>query len=386
EGDEIILTTGTPDLPNAFDTNYPAIINDVQQGQRILIDDGQIALCVAETLADRLVCRVIVEGPLHSHKGINLPDSDVSAPAITDRDWQCVDWAIEHQLDYLALSFVRTADEVNELKTYLKQKDSPIHVVSKIEKPQAIEHLEDILHASDAALVARGDLGVEMDLAKVPLIQKRITADCRRLGKPVIVATQMLQSMITAPVPTRAEVSDVANAIIDYTDAVMCSGETAVGSYPVETVRAMSRICEVTEDFLDHSKQVRPRMELEEEFKHAAVMARSLAFAIDEIPTTLIAGWTDNGKKAKILSKTRIDVPILVFSDNLTVARQLGLYYGVVSVYHKKPDDIQHFFEIVKETILKQKWANLGDEIVLVPDKELLPEGTIQITIRQKLT
>ena len=264
EGDQIILTNKPemyPDKKFVFTTNYPALTQDVEPGDRVLIDDGQIALGVSDKNRNSLTCRVMVGGPISSRKGINLPDSDVSTPAITKRDWECVDWAIQNNLDYLALSFVRNAEEITTLKNYINGRESSIRVVSKIEKPQAIENLEEILKASDAALIARGDLGVEMPLEELPLLQKRITARCRKLGKPVIVATQMLQSMIDCPVPTRAEVSDVANAIMDYTDAIMLSGETAVGKYPIMAVKTMSRICKATEKYLDDADQERPTFE-----------------------------------------------------------------------------------------------------------------------------
>ncbi|MCD6392487.1 MAG: pyruvate kinase, partial [Planctomycetes bacterium] len=232
--DEITITSDPNDSsPTRFGTNYDNLVQDVAVGHRMFIDDGQIALRIIAKDDDQITCRVLSPGPLYSRKGVNLPDSDISSPSITDRDWQCVNWAIEHKIEFLALSFVRTADEIRQLKDYIKKAGADIKVIAKIEKPQAVDHLESIIDASDIVLVARGDLGVEMDLAEVPLIQKRITHLCRRFGTPVIVATQMLQSMIDSPAPTRAEVSDVANAIMDFTDAVMLSGETAIGKHPI---------------------------------------------------------------------------------------------------------------------------------------------------------
>jgi pyruvate kinase len=262
EGSEISIVNGSaPGTAKSFGTNYEFFVKDIAIGDRVFIDDGQLSLLAVSKTDKEVTCKVIVGGQLHSRKGINLPDTKVSIPSITPKDWKCVDWAIERRVDFLALSFVRGADEVQELKDYLTQKGSPIKVVSKVETPQAVADLEAVIDASDVVLVARGDLGVEMDLAEVPLVQKRITRMCRRLGKPVIVATQMLQSMITVPTPTRAEVSDVANAIMDFTDAVMLSGESAVGKYPLQAVRTLGNIATVTEAYLDEDDTLRPRIE-----------------------------------------------------------------------------------------------------------------------------
>ncbi|MBC8551325.1 MAG: pyruvate kinase, partial [Candidatus Brocadiales bacterium] len=260
EGDEVCIVQGEEQGNiDRFSTNYECFSQDVEVGQRVFIDDGQIALRVIRKDGDQTVCEVVVGGPLHSNKGINLPDTTIGIPSITERDWECVDWAIQHKVDFLALSFVRSAEEINLLKNHLNEAGADIKVVAKIETPQALTHLESIIQASDAILVARGDLGVEMDLAEVPIIQKKITLICRRLGKPVIVATQMLQSMIDSPVATRAEVSDVANAIMDLTDAVMLSGETAVGKYPLKAADTIRRIARVTENFVDKDKDIQRR-------------------------------------------------------------------------------------------------------------------------------
>ncbi|MBN1766269.1 MAG: pyruvate kinase [Sedimentisphaerales bacterium] len=379
EGEELIIEPSleTGDVYH-FGTNYEHFSRDVKIGQRILIDDGQIALQVTNITGNRTHCRVLVGGPLYSHKGINLPDTDISSPAITPRDWQCVDWAIEHELDYLALSFVRTAEEIRKLKEYLRSKSSFIKLVAKIEKPQALDHLEEIIDASDAVLVARGDLGVEMDLAQVPLIQKHITQMCRCLGKPVIVATQMLQSMIDAPTPTRAEVSDVANAIMDFTDAVMLSGETAVGQYPVQTVRTISRIAHYTEKFLDEHDAYRPMITTIEELAVTATLARSVAHIIDELGEAikLIVTWSETGANARLLSKSRADVPIIAFSSDELACRQMTLHYGVIPICHEMPSDIIQFAKLADTLILQKKWAQVADQIILLPSRGLTPPTT----------
>ena len=371
-GDELVIQPGLEmGTATHFGTNYPYLARDVEIGHRVLIDDGQISLKVTDKKKEQIICHVLVGGPLHSHKGINLPDSKVSAASITERDWQCVEWAVEHQLDYLAMSFVRTAEEIDQLKSYLRKAGSPVKVVSKIEKPEALDNLESIIQASDAVLVARGDLGVEMDLAQVPLYQKRITQLCRRLGKPVIVATQMLQSMIDAPVPTRAEVSDVANAIIDFTDAVMLSGESAVGKYPIEAVRTIVRIARVTEAFMDESDVPRPKIETDNELAVTASVSRSVAQLIDELDARLVVAWSQNGSTARILSKARIDVPIIAFSSDELACRQMSMNYGVTPICRPIPADIREFADMVDKTIIENNWAKVADQIILLPGRPL---------------
>ncbi|MFC1783566.1 pyruvate kinase [Planctomycetota bacterium] len=360
----------------AFGTNYEHFVRDVRVGQRILIDDGLLALKIVAKGQNQVTCQVLVGGPLHSRKGINLPETDISVPALTEYDWRCVDWAIEHRLDFLALSFVRTAEEIEQLKDRIRQRGSEIKVVSKVEKPQAVENLESIVLASDAVLVARGDLGVEMDLAEVPLIQKRITQMCRRLGKPAVVATQMLQSMIHNPTPTPAETNDVANAIMDFTDAVMLSGETAVGKYPLEAVRTIRRIAQVTETYLDQSNVPRPKFSTVEELALTAAMARSVAQIVDDIDAELVAVWSQTGSAARLLSKARIDVPVLALSSSELTCRQMALHYGVVPRCRPIPDDITQFTQTVEKLVLESKWCRVGDQIVLVAGRPLGAAGT----------
>ncbi|MCK5270613.1 MAG: pyruvate kinase, partial [Sedimentisphaerales bacterium] len=228
----------------------------------------------------------------------------------------------------------------------------------------------------DAVLVARGDLGVEMDLAQVPLIQKRITKMCRRLGKPVIVATQMLQSMIKAPVPTRAEVSDVANAIMDFADAVMLSGETAVGEHPIEAVRTIKQIARNTEAFMDEHSSPRPQIEADDALAITATLARSVAQIIDDVDARLVVTWSQTGGTARLLSKSRIDVPIIAFSSDKLFCRQMSLHYGVIPVYAELPVDTQDFIRRAEEVILTKKWAERFDRIIVLPGAALADPPT----------
>jgi pyruvate kinase len=368
-GDEI----GTA---SRFGTNYKRFNEDVEVGHRIFIDDGQITLRVVSKSDEEAVCEVLDGGLLYSRKGVNLPDTHISIPSITEFDWECVNWAIEQNLDFVALSFVRTAEEVKQLKDHIHKASASIKIVPKIETPQALKHLEDIVQAGDAVLVARGDLGVEMDLAEVPLIQKRITRMCRDFGKPVIVATQMLQSMIQSPTATRAEVSDAANAIMDYTDAVLLSGETAIGKYPVKAVQTIKRIAKVTEAYLDENENVHPRSTTTEELALTAAMARSVGQIIDDIDAKLVAVWSQSGSSARFLSKARVDVPILALSSDERACRQMCLHYGVIPQCQAIPEDIEQFTKLVDKIIVENDWAKVGERIVLVSGHPLGATGT----------
>ena len=238
-----------------FGCTYQGLVDDVEVGDRLLIEDGLLRFVCEEKLVrgdnvDAILLRCTAGGVVKTRKGINLPGTRLGLPSITKRDWSCVDFAIDNDLDYLALSFVRRADDIRELRKRLLERDSKIGIIAKIEKAEAVSDIDAIIEASDGLMVARGDLGVEMDLARVPIIQKDLVAKCRRAGKPAIVATQMLQSMVDVPSPTRAEVSDVANAIFDGTDATMLSGETSVGKFPVGSVHVMQHVAEATEDYI----------------------------------------------------------------------------------------------------------------------------------------
>ena len=377
-GDKVTIVPGNQlGTAHRFGTNYEHFNQDVDIGHRVFLDDGQITLNVVGRDGEDLVCKVVDGGILSSRKGINLPDTRIRIPSITEFDWQCVDWAIKRNLDFLALSFVRSADEINQLKDYIRNAGADIKVVAKIETPQALAHLEPIVTASDAVLVARGDLGVEMDLAEVPLIQKRITKMCRDYGKPVIVATQMLQSMIQSPTATRAEVSDVANAIMDYTDAVMLSGETAVGKYPVKAAKTIERIARVTEAYLDKQYTlVHPKSTTTEALVLTAAMARSVGQLVEDIEAKLVAVWSQSGSSARFLSKARIDVAILALSSDERSCRQMCLHYGVIPCCQSIPEDIRQFTSLVDKLIIENNWALPGDKIILVAGQPLGAPGT----------
>lgn len=380
EGGELDISVG--DMVGSaarISTPYADFVRDVQAGQRILIDDGRLVVAVLSKTADTVRCKVLAGGPLSSHKGINLPDTQLSTPAITEKDWKYVDWAVEHGLDYLALSFVQRADEIRTLKEYLEDKGAAIPVIAKIEKPAAVDNIESIIHAADGIMIARGDMGVEMDLARVPLVQKKITSLCRHFGKPAIVATQVLQSMIDNPSPTRAEASDISNAVLDFADAIMLSGETAIGKYPLEAVKSLSHISRTTEAFLDASDALRPKVDTVPELASKASIARSAAHMLDAIKVKLVAAWTRSGNTTRLLSKVRIDVPILSLCPVEATARKLSLNYGVLSVHQSPLDSYGEWIGRVEQIVLDHQWAAKGDQLLLMPPPELLSEHTTSI-------
>lgn len=383
EGDEIAIAAGRGKWnAKRFGTNYEYFVKDVHVGDRIFIDDGQISLLAVSKTTEEVVCKVLIGGKLKSRKGVNLPDTDITIDSITERDFKCVDWAIDNEMDFLALSFVRTSDEVKDLKSYISEKISDIKVVSKIETPQAVADLDSIVDASDAILIARGDLGVEMDIAEVPLIQKRVAKICRDKGKPVIVATQMLQSMIDVPTPTRAEVSDIANAIMDMTDAVMLSGETAIGSYPLEALKTITRVARHTEAYLDSLDEPRPIVETDDRMRHISTIARSVAMIIDESQSPIAAIWSQSGKGAAFFSKARIDAPVIAFSSDARVCRQMCINYGIFSRCAPIPENKDKFAGLVETEIQQNDLARTGDKIVLVTAAPIEKSpGTNSITV-----
>jgi len=306
---------------------------DVKAGDRILLDDGLIELRVLDTGATDIRCQVVHGGLLKEHKGINLPGVAVSAPALTEKDREDLYFGVQHGVDYVALSFVRKPGDVVEAKRLIQQYQAEaggkegqriIPVIAKLEKPEAVDHLDEILAVTDGVMVARGDLGVEMAPEKVPLIQKRIINRCNDLGLPVITATQMLESMIINPRPTRAEASDVANAILDGTDAVMLSAETATGSYPIEAVQMMVRIAQETEADGRTARQPQcKRLTQEHAVSHAA---RALS---EEASVQAIVVFTRSGASARLISKDRPRVPIIAYTPSERIYCQLALWWGV---------------------------------------------------------
>jgi len=344
------------DLP----TTYDGLATDARVGSRILLNDGLLSVEVTGVDAPRVRGRVIDGGMLTAHKGMNLPGLHVSAPALTEKDREDVQDAVRAGVDYLALSFVRRAEDIEELRGLVP---NTIKLVAKIEKATALENLERIVAAADAVMVARGDLGVELPFEQVPHVQKRLISEANQQGKPVITATQMLESMVHAPRPTRAEASDVANAILDGTDAVMLSAETAVGQYPLEAVRAMDRIIREMERH--------PLRQREERRKAADGVTTEDAiawgtFAVARmLKTPLIVTLTKGGFTARKVAALRPPVPILAVTTESTTYRQLALVWGVVPVLVDHVPGYDAMLEVVRDLILKRRLAKQGDCIVM---------------------
>jgi pyruvate kinase len=345
-------------------STYDKLVVDVKVGDRILVEDGLLRFVCIDKSTDALTCNCTAGGVLRSAKGINLPNTAINIPSITEKDWRCVDWAIEHGLDYLGMSFVRRPEDIVTLRNYLRQKASDINLIAKIEKAEAVANIDAIIDASDGLMVARGDLGVEMDAAQVPILQKDLVRRCRLAGKPVIVATQMLQSMIEQASPTRAEVSDVANAIFDGTDAVMLSGETSVGKYPLGAVHVMGHVAEVSEAYVaaaDSDSDPRVRTNLA-----AGSLARGALRIVRDLECKLVVVWTRTGGTARVFSKHHFPVPIVALSNDERALRRMALHYGVIPQHMPVADDIQRVIEVTDKLVVEKKFAAAGERIVIV--------------------
>ncbi|MBI2954024.1 MAG: pyruvate kinase [Chloroflexi bacterium] len=364
-GQTVVLTV----RPVAGDAREVSVLGadlskDVRPGNRILIEDGLIELVVEEVHPGETACRVVVGGPLGAHKGINIPDVTISVPTITDKDRQDMAYGVKQGVDFVALSFVRTADDVKEARKLLTSLGSDAPIIAKIEKHEAISDIDSIVEAVDGVMVARGDLGVEIPLEQVPLVQKSIIHKCNLAGKPVITATQMLNSMIENPRPTRAEASDIANAILDGTDAAMLSGETAIGRYPVASVRTMAKIAVEAEQALPFAhlmQEPRPTP--------AASITDAISQATVEIAHELgaraIVTMTASGFTARMIAKYRPKTPILVATPNEKTRVRLALTWGVQSPLRKEYRNTDELIQSAVEVALGTGIAREGDSIVI---------------------
>ena len=359
-GREVVLVPEEIAAGDELPTTYDDLARDARVGATILLNDGLLSLEVTRVEPPRVVARVIDGGELTAHKGMNLPGVQVSAPALTAKDREDVEAAVAHGVDYLALSFVRRAEDVLALRALVPR---TMKLVAKIEKAAALDDLERILAAADAVMVARGDLGVELPFEKVPLVQKRLIREANRHGKPVITATQMLESMAHAPRPTRAEASDVANAILDGTDAVMLSAETAAGEYPEDAVQAMDRIIREIE------RDVQTQDERRVEFKDGVAVEDAIALGTSAVArmlgTPLIVTLTQGGFTARKVSAFRPTVPILAVTTVPITYRQLALVWGVEAVLVDRVPGYDAMLEVVRDLILKRGYAKPGDRIVM---------------------
>lgn len=366
-GDTVRMVRGSgPCTATHLTISYPRLVDEAEVGQRICIDDGLVRLVVTDRGADEVVCRCTVGGELRSRKGVNLPDTRLSTPALTEKDRDDLAWAVKHNLDYVALSFVRRPEDLYELKRLIKSLGSTLPVVIKIEKPEALEHLDELIAHTDAVLVARGDLGVETELWRVPLVQKDIIARCRRYGVPVIVATQMLQSMIESPMPTRAEVSDVANATLDRADAVMLSGETAVGQFPVQAVDMMNRIAAATGDFLARQPFDAGQVRTAEAFGRTAAVAHAAVQAALDVEARLVAVWSATGATARLVARHRLPMPVVGLTYDARVCRQMNLLFGVIPVQVEPLANPAVMARALDDVLVRRGLAAAGDLVVVV--------------------
>ncbi len=371
-GQQIALRRGRDEgSTEELTTTLDELVDALGPGDPVLLDDGKLHLEVVARQPDRAVCRVVHGGPLSSGKGINLPGTRLPIATLTGKDRRDVAWIGDRGFDWVALSFVRSAGDVVELRELLVQHGCRARVVAKAEKPEAIAHIEQIVDAADAVMVARGDLGVEMELPEVPAAQKRIAALCREHGKPCIVATQMLESMTGSPRPTRAEVSDVANAVLDGADAVMLSGETAVGDYPAEAVEMMNRIVARAQQ-MDRCSCVGPSCH---ESPTTAALARAVRAVVEAEPVSAVGVFTATGTAARMLSKMRLGVPILALSPDVGAVRRMCLYFGVRPSVTPIPEHTRDVLDLVARTAREAGVADDGDRVVVLSGRPIGQPG-----------
>lgn len=346
-------------------TSFKTLAEEVKPGSRVLLSDGLIELRVLGVTGSDVECEVVNGGELREHQGINLPGTPLKVPSLTEKDRKDLEFGIAHGVDMVALSFVRTADDVREAKRLIGHRSDDLPLIAKLEKPQAIEHLEEILAVADGVMVARGDLGVELPPEKVPVIQKRIIRRATEARKPVITATQMLESMIMHPRPTRAEASDVANAIFDGTDAVMLSGETASGKYPREAVAMMDRIVVEAEAHMRENAHQHRRRE-HTTLNIAETICEAVAHAAEELDIHAIAVYTESGTTARLVSKYRPKAPVFAFAHHAHICNRMNLYWGVYPVGCERARTAEQMVRNAEETLTAKKLLQRGDIMGIV--------------------
>jgi pyruvate kinase len=373
EGDQVTLTarqTLDPDQPFVVPMPHPDVLRDLNVENRLLIDDGQLELVVRSRAGDDVVCEVVTGGPLKSRKGVSIPDANLSLSSITEKDREDVRFALEQGVDYIAMSFVRSAEDMRELGWLVRHLNGEAALIAKIEKAEAVNNIDAILEHSDGVMVARGDLGVETPAERVPVYQKNIIHRCNRAGKPVITATQMLNSMIESPRPTRAEASDVANAIFDGTDAIMLSGETAVGKYPLQSVEMMVRIAHIAEQYLRDHQELHPGLSLEALHEESR---RTVPAAISHVTSELsrllgarlIVASTWSGYTARRMARERPNTPILAVTPNQATYNRLALVWGVIPVLVEQFETIDEMIEVTVRKACEMELVELEDLVII---------------------
>ncbi len=373
---------------------WSGLVDCVQEGDRVLINDGQVRLLAIGSESDRLICRVTTGGLISSHKGVNLPDSDLDIEVPTPHDRSLAEWAIGHDVDLLAMSFVRSASEIEVVRDLLQEKgkslghERPLPIIAKIEVPAAVHAAESIIAAADGVMVARGDLGVEMDLASVPIIQKRLLSLARRLDRPCIVATQMLQSMVDSPVPTRAEASDVAGAIFDGADAVMLSGETAVGDYPIMAVETMRRICSQTEAWMDSDGcQVAagaPLDSIDQGMNDTHALVEGIWSTAHAVQAKCIVVFSEWGTWSRLISRSTRPIPIVAYTSRLSVVRQMLFCRGVIPELMEVRPDAEILGRDAEHRLRNLHWLEPGDAILVVIGRPMAQTiHSVRVTVQR---
>ncbi|MEU8570699.1 pyruvate kinase [Streptomyces pathocidini] len=364
-GDEFTITTeDVPGDKNICGTTYKGLPGDVSKGETILINDGAVALQVTEVEGPRVRTIVIEGGVVSDHKGINLPGVAVNVPALSEKDIEDLRFALRLGCDMIALSFVRDAGDVRDVHRVMDEVGRRVPVIAKVEKPQAVANMEQVVLAFDGVMVARGDLAVEYPLEKVPMVQKRLIEMCRRNAKPVIVATQMMESMINSSRPTRAEASDVANAILDGTDAVMLSAESSVGKYPIETVKTMSRIVEAAEQEL-LSRGLQPLVPGKKPRTQGGSVARAACEIADFLGARSLVAFTKSGDTARRLCRYRAQQPILALTTDASTRNQLALSWGVEPIVVPWVENTDEMVDLVDAELLKLNRYSAGDTMII---------------------
>jgi pyruvate kinase len=363
EGDEFTITTrDVAGDRSRCSTTYKGLCGDVSAGDTILIDDGNIRLTATEVSTSEVRTKVEVGGRLSDGKGINLPGVAVSVPALNEKDVDDLRWALHLRADMVALSFVRSAADADVVRAVMREEGEVLPVIAKIEKPQAIDHIDEIVNAFDGLMVARGDLGVEMPLEDVPFLQKQVIEAARRNAKPAIVATQMLESMISSPRPTRAEASDVANAVLDGADAVMLSGETSVGKYPVEAVTTMARIIESTED---HGLALMAAIDWQPHTR-GGIIAKAAAEVAERVGAKYLVAFSQSGDTARRLSRYRSEIRVLCFTPEPPVRSQLAMTWGIETFLGPLVEHTDEMVMQVDKALLDAGRCEEGDLVVIV--------------------
>lgn len=374
-GDTVRLTArDNVDEDNPFEVPmpHPDVVSDLRPGERLLLDDGQLEFVVRSLQNGDAVCEVVIGGLLHSRKGVSVPDTSLSLSSITEADRLHIEFALSQGVDYIAMSFVRSGDDIRELRWLMRHLNGDAALIAKIEKAEAIENFDDILSQSDGIMVARGDLGVETPAEMVPVHQKNIIRKCNAAGKPVITATQMLQSMIENPRPTRAESTDVANAIFDGTDAIMLSGETAVGKYPIQAVEMMVRIAHIAERYLRHHDELHTAeltfqlLQNERQKTIPAAISHVTSRIADMLDAKLIVASTWSGYTARRVARVRPNTPILATTPNPVTFRRLALVWGVTPILVDEFKTIDEMIDVVTKTAQAEKLVEENDLMVII--------------------